>query len=399
MRPELELLLCCVQVTPGAATRERAEALLQAGLDWGFLRELALFHGVMPVLQQNLDRIWPGAVPTAVQQELASDFAACAQRSLFFVGTLLSVLDLLSAHGIAAMPFKGPVLAASAYGDLALRQFGDLDILVHGRNAIAARDLLVAHGFCFELHLNRAQEAAFLRDYSAFELTLGEGLLPLELHWRLAESYFTFPLTTTELWEGRQSVSLAGRDVPTFSPEDMLLVLCAHGCKHFWQRLVWICDVQRLIAATPQMDWAALLERATRLGCARMLSLGLILAGDLLDATLPASVEQRARSDAVVVSLAVQARDWLVHNVQPQPVQWPAVRFHLNARERRGDRVRYCAGLFFTPTPGDWEAVPLPPALFPLYYVLRPFRLIRQYGLRNMRAKHSGLRPAQRTGI
>jgi len=38
------------------------------------------------------------------------------------------LLDLFSEPQIPAIPCKGPVLAASAYGNLALRQFCDLDI-------------------------------------------------------------------------------------------------------------------------------------------------------------------------------------------------------------------------------------------------------------------------------
>ena len=36
----------------------------------------------------------------------------------------------LPLQGIAAIPYKGPVLAAAVYGNLALRTFSDLDILV-----------------------------------------------------------------------------------------------------------------------------------------------------------------------------------------------------------------------------------------------------------------------------
>jgi hypothetical protein len=34
------------------------------------------------------------------------------------------------------------------------------------------------------------------------------------------------------------------------------------------------------------------------------------------------------------------------------------------------------------PNLGDWQYVSLPDSLFPLYYLIRPFRLILQYGPR-----------------
>jgi hypothetical protein len=44
-------------------------------------------------------------------------------------------------------------------------------------------------------------------------------------------------------------------------------------------------------------------------------------------------------------------------------------------RERWRDRARYAAAVLFAPSPLDMEAVPLPPALYPLYFAVRPFRL------------------------
>ncbi|PYO80862.1 MAG: hypothetical protein DMD65_14450, partial [Gemmatimonadetes bacterium] len=49
-------------------------------------------------------------------------------------------------------------------------------------------------------------------------------------------------------------------------------------------------------------------------------------------------------------------------------------------RERWRDRLRYCARVALTPTSGDWAWLRLPDALYPLYYVARPIRLIAKYG-------------------
>lgn len=38
-------------------------------------------------------------------------------------------------------------------------------------------------------------------------------------------------------------------------------------------------------------------------------------------------------------------------------------------------RIRYLADRAISPTLDDWEAMPLPASLFPLYFLSRPFRL------------------------
>ena len=45
------------------------------------------------------------------------------------------------------IPYKGPVLSTSIYHDLALRSFGDLDILVHEHEVLRVLDLLVSYGY------------------------------------------------------------------------------------------------------------------------------------------------------------------------------------------------------------------------------------------------------------
>ncbi len=84
------------------------------------------------------------------------------------------------------------------------------------------------------------------------------------------------------------------------------------------------------------------------------------------------------QADASVGSLAAQVRLQLFAGGRPGP--WGVARFHLEARERWRDRVEYAWRLAVTTTPGDWEMVRLPDALFPLYYLLRPLRLLGTYG-------------------
>jgi hypothetical protein len=43
--------------------------------------------------------------------------------------------------------------------------------------------------------------------------------------------------------------------------------------------------------------------------------------------------------------------------------------------ETAARRIRYLADRAVSPTLEDWEAMPLPASLFPLYFITRPFRL------------------------
>lgn len=384
-RPEAELLLCCARISTESERAARIRALLQKELDWPYLLSTALPHGMRPLLYWHLNSTCPEAVPKGVLDQLRDYFQENARRNLFLTGELLRLLRLFEAQGIPVVPYKGPTLAALVYGNVALRQFADLDILVHRRDVPRAKELLVSAGYQPEYRLTDAQEAAFLQYACEHPFTRSDGASTVELHWELTERFLSFPLDTERLWERLEPISLGGKVTPTFSPEDLLLILCVHGSKHCWERLAWIRDVAGLIQAHQEMDWERVAQQADRLGGSRMLSLGLLLARDLLGAALPERISQRIQADPVARSLAAEARARLFSEADGRPGVFEESMFHpfhIKMRERARDRARYCIRLAVTPNVADWKLLSLPPLLSPLYYVLRPVRLAGKYGRR-----------------
>ena len=113
-----------------------------------------------------------------------------------------------------------------------------------------------------------------------------------------------------------------------------------------------------------------------------MLFLGLFLARDLLAAALPEDVWQRVTADPQVRSLAVQVRAMLFREANDRTSPFGRHTIYLSAMERLRDRGRFWFDLMMTPTTIEWALLPLPPMFFPLYYALRPIRLIGKYGQR-----------------
>jgi hypothetical protein len=380
LRPEHQLLLAACAHDAEERGGDWLQAFLGSDLDWAALRDAAVRHGVVPLLHRALGSVPAGSIPEAARKELEHTYARVERHNLLLVAELLGCLDLLQSHGISGIPWRGPVLAAMAYGDLGLRQFDDLDLLVHHPDVLRASQLLVERGYSVSPKLTPTQQSCYLRSQAAITLWRVAGTrLIVELHWQLAEDYFSFPLGPDQLWSRLVPVSVEGHTVQTLSSEDLLLFLCAHGTKHLWVRLAWIADVARVLQASPNLDWAYVLRQAQALGSQRMLWLGLLLAHDLLAAPLPADVASTIRAEGVVRSLAPQARQRLFAAGDRHPTEFESVVYHLRARERWRDRLRYAVLLAVLLTPGDWDAVRLPDGLFPLYYLLRPLRLLKVY--------------------
>lgn len=392
--PEVELLLCCARTCINTEGAERIRALLQDNIDWEYLLHTAHQHGVIPLLYSSLNTICPEAVPNTILDQLQSRFYDNTKRNLFLTRELLKLLDLFAAHDVAVISYKGPALAVMAYGDLALRQFSDLDIVVHERDVIKAQELLVSQGYQLPIQQSMVQERPYLQSErfresaecdGSYNIVRNDRQIMVELHWKLTQKAFPFPIALERLWEELKPLTIAGKTVLNFQPEDMLLILCMHGTKDAWKQLKWICDIAELIRTHQEMDWERVIEQAKALGSKRMLLLGLFLANVILDAALPEEILQKIQADASVKLLAAQIREQLFCSTDEQIETENKYLLHLRTRECLRDRVHVLLHVMMTPSGEDWEFLPLPTYLYFLYYPLRPIRLIGKYGLSSLK--------------
>ena len=187
---------------------------------------------------------------------------------------------------------------------------------------------------------------------------------------------------------------MAGRSVQTLTPEDLLLILCIHGAKHLWERLGWLCDIAEIVRSHEKLDSNRLLDTARAVGAERILYLGLALASELLGADPPARVVQALQTDTVVKPLSEQVKGWLLS--EPAVVLDPGERerYFMRLREHPADRFRVAvtqARFYFALTSRDREALPLPECLTWSLYLLRPVRLIGEYGLTPVKRFFKGI--------
>jgi len=358
---------------------KRLRQLLRSDLDWEYLVASAHHHCLTPLLYFHLNAVGQSMVPRNVISRLEGANYRNTQSSLFLTGQLVQILECLEENGIRAIPFKGPTLALRVYGDVGLRQFGDLDILVHRKDILKVKELLISRGFKSTLELTGTQQAALLRFDCAYNFDNKQGVA-LDVHWDFVERYFSFDIDVSRVWDRLEPVTISGKQLQTLSAEDLLLILCLHGFTHQWERLGWICDVASLIDSRKDLNWQRILENATTLGVRGILSLGLLLAGDLLDASIPPEVSKSLQPDARVKKLAGQVREQLFTERSTPAGLFAEANTLVSLRERRLDRLRSCLRLATTPRSYDWMFLSVPDSLFFLYYLVRPLRLAGKYG-------------------
>jgi putative nucleotidyltransferase-like protein len=383
---EIELLLSLARTEVPGQDRSRARALVAAGVDWNLLLRAAAPQGVLPLVYANLQTHCPGALPSEFGEGLREQVRGLARSNVVRAGYLVRLVQAFGGAGVDVLPFKGPALLAQAYPDMALRPFGDLDLLVRARDVPRARDLLL--GLRFQMAGSEAWEWDFVDP---------SGTITVDLHERIASRYFPVPATFDELWQRRRPVLVCGAPVPAMSPEDLLLTLAiqwAKDCREWKQRLIQACDGAELLRRQPDLDWRLVAARARARGAERILHLYLFVARTLLQADLPPALWDLVRADAKACALGeeVQARMFPEAQSLPEAARFRSEiyvedsAFYLRSRERFRDRLDYLwrysavhAGLLFRPSALDHAFMRLPRRLEPLYYLVRPLRIANDW--------------------
>lgn len=377
MSPEAELLLSCARVRLEQEDRARIETLVRRGLDWKCLLELAAAHELSSLLYWHLKAVCPEDVPEEARQTLRDRVAARAAQGLLLTSELFPLLDLLGRAGIPAIPFKGPVLAAALYGNPALREFVDLDILIHRKDVPKALRVLASSGY----RPTEEDEGMRFREWNRQCPLSRDGAGLLDLHWGLAQANFPKESSLSGVWDRLEPAVIDGRQVPTISAEDLCVFLCVHAAKHQWASLKWVCDLAELVRSRPDMQWQRVLERARAAGSERMVLLGLALARNVLGAEIsggPVPFEV----DSGVRSLARNIHARLLSGVDPEGGAVEKMFFQFKISDSMLDKLRYLLLGVTVPTDADQQSLPLPPLLYPLYCLLRPLRLAAKYSRR-----------------
>ena len=375
--PEWNLLLAASSPDLHEGDLNRIRSMLGAPPEWDSLLRLADQHGTSSLLYQNLAPLG-NVVPSAVLASLRQSYERNIHKSLFLTRELIRILDCLDGLGIEVIPYKGVVLSEAYYGDMALRQSGDMDLFVRKQDVARIKSTVRDLGYTPRVLIPEDAEQDYID--SGYECTFDSpaGKNLLELQWALQPRYYAVDFDMDGLFERAVNVTVAGRRVKTPSPEDLLLVLSIHAAKHVWGRLIWLCDIAQILKRD-NLNWDWIQAQARDLGIERILHITLLLANRLLATIIPAPIEDAVIADRAALAFTEQIAVTVAAGVTYGEEQLSYFRMMMRLRERRADRLRFFTRLTFTPGPGEWETVHLPKLLFPLYRIVRLARLASRF--------------------
>ena len=337
---------------------------------------LAEAHGVLGHFTAALASIPGFQIPSSFLDSLRVHRRAHLLSNLAMTAELFRILELFRQSEIECAVVKGPVLSLRAYGEPAVRQYADLDLLLRQKDIPRAAEILVDADYNSRISAEVMRSGKIPGEYRF----RGQGTeIILELHTESTLRYFPLPLPIEKYFQSKTSLSLDGRSVPALSAEHEFILISVHGATHFWERLMWICDVAAMVHNHPELDWNVIRRSAAEAGAERMVRVALLLAERALGVAIPKDMKNEAQRDSACLRLVRQIETWLPYAGFAGPSILPRAFFRFAIRGNAIAGLGYLARLSLSTTEEDWSSERTAPRLHWAEILRRLFRLAKKY--------------------
>lgn len=250
-----------------------------------------------------------GDAPPEALRALRRGYINSAHRNLWLQEALHVAVTACDEAGVQAILLKGAYLATHVYANPALREMGDVDLLVRKSQLGEALRVLQEAGF---------RSASPLPDDIAGRVTtskhaprLERGKAAIELHWTIFPPHRGETNEGEELWARAIPVSVARTEVLVLALEDLVLYLCAHAAydHRFEFGLRPLCDLDRLVRRSGNdIHWPTVVERARAWEWRRGVYLALHLTRELIGTALPDDVLKALAPPSATPAIIATAR-------------------------------------------------------------------------------------------
>ncbi len=337
---------------------------------------LAEAHGVLGHFTAGLAGIPGFQIPSPFLDSLRVHQRAHLLSNLAMTAELFRVLELFRQSEIECVVVKGPVLSLRAYGEPAVRQYADLDLLLRQKDIPRAAEILVDTGYDSRISAEAIRSRKIPGEY---RFRAQDTEIILELHTENTLRYFPLPLPIEKYFESKTSLSLDGRPVPALSAEHEFVLISVHGATHFWERLMWICDIAAMVHNHRELDWNLIRRSAAEAGAERMLRVALLLAERSLGVPIPKEMKNEVQRDSACLRLVRQIETWLPYAGFAAPSIVPRAFFRFAIRGNAIAGLGYLARLALSTSEEDWSSESTAPRLPWAEILRRPFRLAKKY--------------------
>ena len=371
-----QLILSSVRVHPTAADLETLDALIPLIDDWDYLSRTIIERGIGPLFFNKLSLLSNAAlIPEVTRTNLQQAYFRTLSRSMVLYDVFRRVADAFTLNHIQVVALKGIHLAEWLYGDIGLRQFSDIDLLVKREDGEKCLNILTELGFVQSgdevSHL--IKEKIGIVHYPAME----RNKVSVEIHIDLHHRRNAYSLDVNKIIENSEPLIINKSQVQVMELHDLLIFLCIHLDKHFSigeVQFTSFSDITNLLDMhAAEIDWQKLESSCKEYNCVDNVYKYLLIAAEYFNAPVPATVTEK-------YSGSLTAEDKVLFNRYLNGFRKKAygATTHLkNIAEIKdiGEKLRYLLKVIFPSRKFMTGSYPMKyPSLYWLYYPSRHWK-------------------------
>jgi len=342
---------------------------------------ISLKQGVLPVIYKNLQYIYKSNRNQKISdllQLIKPYYINIAKKNILLSSELISISKILAKKNITFISFKGPTLSQIAYGDITMRQYGDIDILVHKKDFQYISDILKDKGFQplypIETFIDNKVMFEMNNDCPFYDT---KRKISIEVHWAFFRK-LALPTYLFKPWDNIQSTNINNFTLNTLNNETYLVYHIIHASKHIWERLEWIVDVDRFIRTNPTLNWDLMIMMAKRLGALKMFLLGIYLAKQYFHTPIPKHINTLCNNiDFTDITIFIED-EFHKNNPSPEDSLTKLIKV-IQLRDNLYYKVLTLLEFIFRPGINERRMIILSDKWFWLYWIIRPFGMTYRF--------------------
>jgi len=308
-----ELLIRCLGMGDPPPTASELEHELEqlTSSDWDGIIRGAILYNVAPLLYHRLKELSLDAViPANAAQKLRQCYLNSALKNMRLYRDLSEVIKVFQSNDIPVIVLKGAHLAKVVYGNIAIRQMCDLDLLVQ------ESDLPKVVKAMLEMGYSPVRPYTMEGEYTKKRLPsfIKKNAIPIEIHWHIKHRSVPFSIDTNGLWKRAQPASINDLQVMVLSPEDLILHLCVHATHHIMKAgLRPFCDLFEVIRHyRDEIDWKQVQHRSLEWKAERPLYIMLSVLKELSGKALPEDLLSILKSNPIDEHLVAEFKEYII---------------------------------------------------------------------------------------
>ena len=271
MRPEEKLVCVLAKASLEPRDADVLRELCRNSIDWDYVLAFSQKHGVAAFVHHHRDAVpcWD-AIPARVHDALRQIYYHNSLRNTLVSEQVKELLGRLQQENIPAIILKGIFLAEHVYGNIALKQISDIDLLVRPEYVCRVDRILVEAGFAqppyFRDFFDRSERSplnSLVYNNPAKRFFVHVHAHMVNCTWPL--NYWVEQLDMERVWSAAAPLPGTNQRNWAVLPEHLVIYLSLHGFTHGFDRLSLFSDIaQTMRYYAAQIDGERLWQEAKR---------------------------------------------------------------------------------------------------------------------------------------